>query len=60
RKIDEEDYEDMIRKLQNIVDLYETRRHEYNEISYRAYRETPKLGIERLLKQYYSSYFPQL
>ncbi len=58
KKIDEDDYKDMLGKLHKIIDLYESRRLEYNEISYRAYKEAPKLSIERLLKQYYPLHFP--
>ncbi len=59
RRIDEEDYRDFVKKLEYIIDLYERDKTKYYEIAYNAYKTfTPVVDITRLLKQYYSEFFP--
>lgn len=55
RKIDEDDYTDFVKKLENIVNIYESDRNKYYEIAYNAYKTfMPVVDIKRLLRQYYS------
>lgn len=57
KSIDEEDYKDMVRKLETIIDMYESRREEYVKVAYNAYKTiTPKADIKRLLKEYYPEF----
>ncbi len=57
-KIDERDYNDFIKKLTYVVELYDEDRDKYMEISYNAYKTfTPVVDIKRVLKQYYPIYF---
>ena len=56
-KIDEEDYKDLVKKLELALDMYENRREEYMEVAYNAYKSiTPKADIRRLLKEYYPEF----
>lgn len=59
-RIDEEDYKDMVRRLTQILDLYETTRRggeDYMNVAYNAYKTiTPKADIRRLLKEYYPEF----
>ncbi len=58
-KIDERDYNDFIRRLTYIIDLYSEDRDRYMEISYNVYKTfTPIVDIKRVLRQYYPIYFP--
>jgi len=56
-KIDEQDYQDLVKKLEHILNMYENRRDEYVEVMYNAYKSIkPKADMKRLLKEYYPEF----
>ena len=58
-KIDEKDYNDFIKKLTYVLELYDEDKDKYMEISYNTYKTfTPTVDIKRVLKQYYPTHFP--
>ncbi|MEM0497866.1 MAG: glycogen/starch/alpha-glucan phosphorylase, partial [Acidilobaceae archaeon] len=58
QEIDELEYDDMVKKLVKIVNIYENDRDLYNSVSYNAYKTSiPFADINRVLKQYYPQYF---
>jgi starch phosphorylase len=56
-KVDERDYADFIGKLERILDMFESRRGEYVEVMFNAYKSiTPKVDMKRLLGEYYPEF----
>jgi starch phosphorylase len=56
-KVDERDYASFIGKLERILDMFESRRGEYVEVMFNAYKSiTPKVDIKRLLGEYYPEF----
>ncbi|MCS7111488.1 MAG: glycogen/starch/alpha-glucan phosphorylase [Ignisphaera sp.] len=56
-EIDGKDYRDFVKKLLNIVNLYNSDREKFMEIAYSAYKTfTQRTSMERLLEQYYHEF----
>ncbi|MEM4815292.1 MAG: glycogen/starch/alpha-glucan phosphorylase [Ignisphaera sp.] len=56
-ELDEKDYRDFLKKLLDIIDLYNSDRGKFTEVAYRAYKTfTPYVDMKRLLKQYYPEF----